>query len=341
MRLLVFEFITGGGFINQTLPLSLLQEGYLMRNALVDDLRIIADLHLLVLQDERLELSIEDQTAGVEYLVICQGEDLQSLLLIGQFDYDAVWIIAPETDGILAQWCQFFSEQRKPLYTSAQQAVEICQNKLTTTKLLQNAGLACVSSYLYDYSQKHRQGSWVIKSNDSVGCDQVYKIESSYDWQSVLPRLQAEKSYIIQPYVSGKSLSLSCLFYQGNAFFICCNEQHTYNEKQQFVLSACTVNVNNNNKNNQHYQSLCQQIATAIPQLFGYVGIDFIETKTGEKLILEINPRLTTSYAGIKQALGVNVAELVLNLSGKPPLLKKIRNQQVLVSINQGNADAG
>lgn len=338
MRLLVFEFITGGGFINQPLPASLLQEGYLMRNALINDLRTIADLHLLILQDQRLELNLEKQRAGIEYVMISQGADLQSLLCIRQSDYDAVWLIAPETDGILAQWCRFFGKQRKFLYTSAHQAVEICQDKFLTTKLLKNAGIACVSSCLYDYLQGQRQGSWVIKPNDSAGCDQAYQIHNSDDWQNVVPRLLAEKSYIIQPYISGKSLSLSCLFYQGNAYFICCNEQHTHNQQQQFVLSACTVNINNKNK--QCYQLLCQQIARAIPQLFGYVGIDFIETETGENLILEINPRLTTSYAGINEALGFNVAELVLNLSGKPPLLNEIRNRQVLVSIDQGNADA-
>ncbi|OQK18354.1 hypothetical protein AU255_11215 [Methyloprofundus sedimenti] len=338
MRLLVFEFITGGGFINQPLPASLLQEGYLMRNALIDDLCTIADLNLLVLQDQRLDLNLENQAAGIEYVMMSQEEGLQTLLFRRQSEYDAVWLIAPETDGILAQWCRFFGKQGKFLYTSAHQAVEICQDKLMTTKLLQNAGIACVSSCLYDSSQAQRQGSWVIKSNDSAGCDQVYQIHSSDDWQNVVPRLLAEKSYIIQPYISGKSLSLSCLFYQRKAYFICCNEQHTHSEQQQIILSACTVNINN--KNNQCYQLLCQQIATAIPQLFGYVGIDFIETETGENLILEINPRLTTSYAGINEALGVNVAELVLNLSGKPPLLNKIRSQQVLVSIDQGNADA-
>lgn len=77
-----------------------------------------------------------------------------------------------------------------------------------------------------------------------------------------------------------------------------------------------------------------------MPQLFGYAGIDFIQTEAGEDLVLEINPRLTTSYAGIKQALGVNVAELVLNLPNNAPLLHKTRNQQVRVNIAQENSYA-
>ena len=338
MRVLVFEYITGGGLVNTTLPASLLREGYLMRNALLDDLRTIKDLNLLVLKDERIAVDTIDSTTNIQYLNIVQGMDLESILSARQADYDCVWLIAPETDGILAHWCHFFSKQEKYLYTSGQIAVEICQDKLATSKLLQKAGIASVASRIYDFSAIQSQEKLVIKANNSVGCDQVYLLTSEQDWQKVKPKLQAEKSYIIQPYISGKSLSLSCLFFQGMAYFICCNLQHTRIEQQQFVLDACTVNILN--ENIEKYQLLCQSIAEAIPDLFGYAGIDFIETESGENLILEINPRLTTSYAGIKEALGLNIAELVFNLPGKPTEIIKSRNQQVRVVINQEIANA-
>ena len=67
----------------------------------------------------------------------------------------------------------------------------------------------------------------------------------------------------------------------------------------------------------------------------------FIETHTGENLILEINPRLTSSYAGINAALGINVAESVLAmLEHKPPVLNRTKNQQVHITIDQGRHHA-
>ncbi len=338
MRLLVFEFITGGGFNTRPLPASLLQEGYLMRNALLDDLSCIANLELFVLQDARLSQADLAAKERWQYIIVTQQIALQTLLLTRQPDYDAVWLIAPETEGILSSWCQFFSVQGKFLYTSGAPAVAKCQDKLETTRLLQQSGIACVPSCVHDGSTIYQGGSWVIKVNDSVGCDQVYLIQSSEDWHKVSAKLISDTSYIIQPFISGRVLSLSCLFYQGKAYFICCNQQHMQAEQQQFILSACTVNVQH--KSDQHYQTLCQQIAAAMPQLFGYVGIDFIQMEAGEDLILEINPRLTTSYAGIKQALGINVAELVLNLPSKIPVMSKIRNQQVRINITQENSYA-
>jgi predicted ATP-grasp superfamily ATP-dependent carboligase len=50
-----------------------------------------------------------------------------------------------------------------------------------------------------------------------------------------------------------------------------------------------------------------------MPGLAGYVGVDLI---VGENAItvLEVNPRLTTSYAGLRRAIGANPARLVLDL---------------------------
>ena len=333
MRLLVFEFITGGGLINQPLPPSLLQEGYLMRNALLNDLCLLNKLELLILHDERIAFATETGHEHLHYLIISADKDIQAVLLDQSDLYDAVWLIAPETDGILARWAQFFNKQGKKMCLSGQEAIDLCQDKLGTFNCLQKAGIACVPSFLFTSKVVIESGSWILKANNSVGCDEVYLLLEESHRIKVLAGLIPEHCYIIQPYVSGKVLSLSCLFYQGQAFFICCNEQQMKNEQQQFVLSACQVNVQTDKF--EQYQQLCQLIATAIPQLFGYIGIDFIETEAEENLILEINPRLTSSYAGISAATGLNVAELVLGmLEHDIPNLKKTKNQSIWVDIN-------
>lgn len=331
MRLLVFEYITGGGLVDSVLPVSLLQEGTLMCNALLNDLRVINDLELVVLQDERLANTERIISTNIRYIQIARGDDIHAILTARQDDYDSVWLIAPETGGILAHWCQLFSAQGKFLYTSGEQAVSICQDKQATTRVLQQAGITCVPSVAFDSSKEYQPGSWVVKVNDSVGCEQVYLMHNAADFERIVAYLVSDKQYLIQPYIVGKVLSLSAFFYQGEACFICCNQQHIRIEQQQFVLAACTVNIAHNNT--AKYQSLCAAIAAAMPQLYGYVGIDFIATACGENLILEINPRLTTSYTGIKQALGVNIAELLIKTPQQLPQINRSRNQQVLIAI--------
>ena len=60
---------------------------------------------------------------------------------------------------------------------------------------------------------------------------------------------------------------------------------------------------------------LAQQAVQCIPGLRGYVGVDLVLGKMedgSEDWAIEINPRLTTSYIGLRQSCRQNLAELML-----------------------------
>lgn len=330
MRLLVFEFITGGGLLNDILPDSLMQEGAMMRAALLQDLEEVQGISFLVLNDARIN---EPETSTGKSINIQQGTDLSAYLREMKASYDTVWLIAPESKGILVKWHQFFSEEKKRICSSSRQALMLCQNKLDTINLLQQAGIRCVNSQKYHSFLLVDSGSWVLKPIDSVGCEQVYLVQSKQQWLDTLKLLVKQQDYLIQPYIKGTVLSLSALFYRGKSAFICCNEQHLTVENNKFELQACTVN--SRKKQDLDYQVLCSKIAKVIPGLWGYIGIDLIETEQGELVVLEINPRLTTSYVGIKEATGVNIAAQVLGLlNNKMPDLIKTKSKSISVNIH-------
>ena len=97
-------------------------------------------------------------------------------------------------------------------------------------------------------------------------------------------------------------------------------------------MQACSVNVNNQMAD--FYRTLVQRMAKAMPGLWGYVGIDLIESAEQGPLVLEINPRLTTSYVGINRATGINVAEQSLALLEGEPDLTSINQQAIRVGIH-------
>ena len=47
-------------------------------------------------------------------------------------------------------------------------------------------------------------------------------------------------------------------------------------------------------------------------EVSGYFGTDFIRTNDSEVYFIEINPRLTTSYIGLRNAINQNPARLIL-----------------------------
>ena len=58
--------------------------------------------------------------------------------------------------------------------------------------------------------------------------------------------------------------------------------------------------------------SLVSKIKDSLPGLYGFVGVD-IMTKGKDMFIIEINPRLTTSFIGIYDTIGVNIIDLIIS----------------------------
>ena len=48
-----------------------------------------------------------------------------------------------------------------------------------------------------------------------------------------------------------------------------------------------------------------------LPGLFGYIGIDLI-ISGNQIYVIEINPRLTTSFAAIYRTFGINLLDLIV-----------------------------
>ncbi len=310
MKILVFEFMTGGGFSQEALPESLLNEGWLMLEALITDLLCIDSVELTVLLDcrcQHIELPND-----INIIWVSASQHVDDVLADAIDNVDFVWPIAPEIDQALEKVSLLVENKGKWLLNSASEAVAICSDKLLTIETLKTSCLAVVNTTQLDLFTETIIGNWVIKSKDGAGCLESYFITNQNEFDKVLSDLIQPENYIIQPYIKGESLSLSCLFKGGKAKLICCNRQHVSIHHGTFELDVCEVNISTHRLEN--YQQLIDHVAQSISGLWGYVGIDLIQPEFSDALILEINPRLTTSYVGIYQGTGVNVGHTVVDM---------------------------
>ncbi len=336
MRILVFEYITGGGFNNQELPASLASEGLLMLQALLDDLREIMiygreqPISIWVMMDERLKDRINP--LGVEQCIITQAQNTDDEFVRLMLQCDAVWPIAPESEGILQDLCATVEAAGKRLLTSPARAVQIAGNKFNTYQLLMQYGIATVPTQRYSDFEWDGCLQWIVKPIDGVGCGDSYIVSKPEDFKQMSSRTG---TYIIQPHLQGKKTSLSCIFKAGKGWLLCVNSQHFEIINQQYRLVNIIVNYD---IKSEIYYSLLDKIAEALPELWGYVGIDLIET-TEQILVLEINPRLTTSFAGIKSALGINVADNILRLLKDEPAIQFVCNQPITIAVKYDEAN--
>ena len=73
-------------------------------------------------------------------------------------------------------------------------------------------------------------------------------------------------------------------------------------------------------------KSLAEQALAALPATVGYVGVDLVlgrEPDGSEDAVIEVNPRLTTSYVGLRAAARTNLAETMWRVGqGEAPAVE-------------------
>lgn len=305
MKIFVYEFITGGGLLHDPLPESLAIEGDMMATALLDDLARLPKIEILVSRDPRLAARFD----GVACIAPNAGEDPFLAFARGVRQCDAVWPIAPETGGVLEELSRIIVGEGRLLLGCLPEAVAIAASKSRTVSVLEEAGVRCVPTFADPARVTPIPGPWVIKPDDGAGCADASVVTAWLDARGWLDA-RAGEGFIAQPWCEGTALSLSILCEGGKSVVLACNLQHIRRHDSRLELEGITVNGVDDAQG--IYSDIAQRISAAIPGLRGYIGVDLIATETGP-LVLEINPRLTTSYCGLRKALGINPAELVIS----------------------------
>ena len=324
----VYEHITGGGMVDQALPASLAREGDLMLKAMVNDLMNIPGMGVVVTRDWRLDAL----QGGVQTLRVRPGQQLESVLRRGMRNVDAIWPLAPESDGILERVVEMAAKAGVAVLACSSDAIRVTAMKSATAAALLKEGIAAVPTYCSPAVMPAGHLALVIKPDDGAGCLDTLLL--SRDAASAWWLKNGTSRFVVQPYVPGRALSLSMLCADGVADLLCLNRQ--YVQVIGGVFKFCGVAVNDDPAERQRYRDLATAIARALPGLWGYVGVDLIETEGGP-VVVDINPRVTTAYAGLTSALGVNVAMRMLALRRDGIDALPLLPSGVMVKIETGN----
>jgi len=305
MRLLIAEFITGGGLRNSELPASLYREGDLMVQALCRDFAGCGKIeHIDVLRDARLPA--------------IECERCRSLPVDGDFmeffasacaQVDAVLAVAPETGGTLQEMSEQVLAGGQELLGCSPTAIALTASKYRTLKALASVGIPTVPVCAVGQAAHVAPERWVSKPDDGVGGEGCRLYD---ELPSHLP-----ENHILQPYIDGIAASLTLLCSGGGARLMAVNEQYIELDRDACRLRG--VHVNGLRERYDNLRSLACEVAAAIPELWGWVGVDVTLTDGGP-LVLEINPRPTTAYAGLRESWDRNPAEWLLALAERSEL---------------------
>lgn len=305
LKLFAFDYASGAG----ALPDSLRHQGQLMLRALLADL---------------VELP------GIELITIGAPGSFRHRFNAGLQAADAVWPLAPEAGGMLERLSREVLRSERILLGSKPNALRVACSKLRTSRALARAGVAGAATYAPGQPLPPGVDAWVVKPDDGAGCldTRIFPgAEAALAWIAA----SGAAGYVLQPFIPGKLCSLSLLCCDGAAQLLGCNEQRVAVRDNQFHFLGTTVNSMLDADG--ELARLGQAVAAAIPGLWGHVGIDFVMSERGP-VVLEVNARMTISYAGLHASLGCNPAALVLDLLEQPAGTPRARAKPVAVSVD-------
>ena len=322
MRVFVWEFITGGGLLDEgshePFPDSLLREGSAMIRALAEDFRAIEGTRVSAIVDHRLEYSFLAECATTRVMTAQETID-EAAKHTAAADWTIV--IAPEFSGHLLCWRRFVEAHRGRVLGPGTDVIELCGDKQATVEHLTAAGVPVSQGRLL------RAGdAWPT----DVECPAVLKPRYGAGSQGIrlfhdCPTDVAAgvvEDLRLERYCPG--LAVSATFLGGPAGIVSlppCVQRLSDDGSFRYLGGATPLEP----ALARRATVLARRAVESLPPFLGYLGVDLVlgddPAGTGD-VVIEINPRMTTSYVGLRAATTSNLAKaMLLVATAKSPRL--------------------
>ena len=309
----VYEALCGGSGIGNedALPGSLMREGAAMLQALIDDFGQLPGWQVWTMLDRRpgIELDVNtEQVSHVREVLTQRGHRAAFQDLVKQAD--AVLVVAPETDHLLLRLTRQVEDAGSNLLGPCSEWVAIAADKLRLNHHLAAQGIPvprCLAPPLSAGVVAGLEPPLVRKPRFGAGAEGLERIP---DWESWCRSDLANP--LVESYQEGLAVSVSALLGADDPRLLPAGLQHVDLEQGIYQggaipLESCL---------SQRAASLARRALRAMPRSRGFVGVDMVlgDNPAGDDdVVIEINPRVTTSYVGLRVATGVNLAPALLD----------------------------
>lgn len=283
MKLLICEYLAGGGVADP----ALLAEGQAMLYALLEDFTALGEHQIATLVDQPLPAfpAVEVESGGFV-------DGFRKRLHWAE----GVLVVAPETGGLLAQLSAEVEAAGRLLLGSSSAGVARAADKRITAALLEAAGILTPPCRAWPYPL-------VIKPVDGCGSLGVHLVRNEAEREAALEHLAGNA--LEQPYVPGIPASLSLLVAGDQATPLSLNSQRIVEAEGRLEYHGTQVGLAHPLAGQA--METAAAACRAIPGLQGFVGVDLV--LAGDRVwVIEVNPRITTAYIGLRRLLPFNLA---------------------------------
>ena len=336
MNLLILEYVSGGGYADQKLSASILSEAYGMARSLISDCKA-AGHNVSTLMDSRIK-EFNPPNEADKIVSVSSPKELYAKLEELSGRVDAVYVIAPESGQVLAKLVETVEASGGTSLNCESDAIKRVSNKMTAYETLKRIGLKTPEAVLLDIDEKTENISssikelgypMVFKPLDGVSCDGLSIVKDGGDVAGAVKKVAREslsKQFMAQKLVRGKAASACVISTGDKALSVTLNRQFVTlaspDENSGYYGGAVPFD----HKLDEKALKAAEKAVEAVSGLKGYVGVDMILTDE-EPVIMEVNPRLTVSYIGLRKAANFNPAEAIISAVIGRKLPSNIQNR--------------
>jgi hypothetical protein len=323
VRIFLYESLTGGGLLDEAAPSeSLLVEGRAMIAALAEDFHAVAGVQVAVLRDRRVDVSFPNGVIVREVATIAERE--AALVELSRAS-DWTIVIAPESDRLLARTCRQVVASGGRLLGPTVELVELASDKQATNARLKQAGVSVPDGFLYTPGESFDWGRMtsedrpmVVKPNDGAGSQGVCLVKSEQELRAALAAASSPRR--VEHFCPGKPASVVLLCGPAGCTALPACEQ-LLSDDGRFVYQGGRTPLSI--EQDLRARRLACRAIESLGGAGGYLGVDLIlgdDPEGGHDVVVEINPRLTTSYVGLRAACRWNLAEAMLRAAEGSPI---------------------
>jgi len=287
-----------------------------MLTALVRDFSRLRGCQVATLLDSRCQRAMRSH--GISGPVVGSAKELRDLFRSEAAHANSTVLVAPECDGSLLRIVRWAEAAQARLISPNSEFVRWASDKHRTAARLRHHGMASTLGWRWD---RLARSQWkrlpfplIVKPADGAGCHEVRRINRLDDLAHFQGSLatRSPSAYRLEPLYPGRPASISALCGpSGPTWLPAC---------WQLVTGATAFHYRGGRTMRDRHlahrvRNLVAPLAPELSKVVGYIGIDVIlgPGQDGRNdLVLEVNPRLTTSYVGLRTAAMGNLAEWML-----------------------------
>ena len=288
MRVFVYEYLTATGTGREpgSPAHGMYREGRAMRDAVAEDLSRVAGVSVSVYPDD----TVRNEPGWWQLL------------------------IAPEFNGILVQLVEGVAVSGRPLLGPSVEATRLTSDKLRLAAHWRAHDIPTPATT--DREPTACEAFPVVwKPRDGAGSTDTFLVRDRFELAQALANRDPARPMILQEFVPGRAASVAFLCGPREtvpllpAFQLLGDDGRLKYEGGELPIPSDLA---------ERAVKLGRRAVACVPGLLGYVGVDLVlgDAPDGSRdSAIEINPRLTTSYIGLRALADFNIADVMLRVA--------------------------